>query len=113
MIADIEKQKPAQQLVVLDKYFRKFLKWALKLPLKDKLVLAKFMLTVQHAHKMGEQKAGEAVSALDESEHQGSPFFLPERSFIKHQRQKDTGASYGDLDSMLSGRRPGESTDES
>ncbi len=110
MIEDLEGQKPSQQLVVLNKYFRKFLKWALKLPLQDKLMLAKFMLTVQHAHKMGEQKA---AATPDESEHQGAPIFLPERSFIKHQRQKDTGASYGDLDSMLSGRRPGESTDES
>ena len=106
MITDLEGQKPSQQLVVLDKYFRKFLKWALKLSLDDKLTLAKFLLAVQSAHREGSQPAPEP--APDTSEHQGSPILLPERSFIKHQPAKDTGASYGDLDSMLQGRKPDE-----
>lgn len=105
MITDLEGQKPSQQLVVLDKYFRKFLKWALKLSLDDKLTLAKFLLAVQSAHDTG-QKAAPAEPVADDT--LPSPILLPERSFIKHQPQKDTGASYGDLDSMLQGRKPDE-----
>lgn len=106
MIEDGE-MKPAQQKVVLDKYFRAFLKWALKLSLEDKLMLAKFLRTVQAAHTEGAQPPAEPESPAAETERPA--LILPGLgggSFIAHQEAVE-GATYGGLDAMIpKGRKP-------
>lgn len=110
MIDNIEGEKPSQQRVVLDKFFRSFLKWALKLSLEDKLTLARFMRAVQQAHSAG--KGAPTPAATDAEREaiaeQRPSLVLPGLggSFIKHQPAGETGASYGDLDSMLPGGKP-------
>lgn len=107
--------KPAQQRVVLVKYFRQFLKWALKLSLEDMLTLARFLRTVQAAHEAGktQAEADAAAAAANPPETVQEPqepprLILPGLggdpaggSFIKHQESRAPGASYGALDAMM------------